>query len=44
MVNSIIIGAIIGAHYYKKGGRPLDCPTPWPQLKATTLESSKGLR
>jgi hypothetical protein len=42
-VTSVVVGAIIGTRYYKKGGRPLGCPTQRLQPKATTRESSEGL-
>jgi hypothetical protein len=42
-VISVVVGAIIRTHYYKKGGRPLGCPTRRLQPKATTRESSEGL-
>jgi hypothetical protein len=42
-VISVVVGAIIGTHYYIKGGRPLGCPTQRLQPRATTRESSEGL-
>jgi hypothetical protein len=42
-VISVVAGAIIGTHYYIRGGRPLGCPTPRLRPKATTRESSEGL-
>jgi hypothetical protein len=41
-VISVVVGAIIRTHYYKKGGRPLGCPTLRLRPKATTHESSEG--